>query len=382
MHHVSVYALAAAAMCLCAGCSGRSVTADNPVVGLVPPRVVAAQDADRSADGGDTERDIAQVSFENTEGLPQLDTRMSSVAATVDGTPILVSDVLEAHAANLAAAREQLPEEKYQKLLDQLIRRELPRFIDETVLMNAALAKLDDDKREQLEQQLDDFFTQRLDEIQKQAGASTLAELEAKMQAQGTTLSNLRRAFGRQQLAAQSMQLHQTQEPTVTRPELLAEYEKRIEDYKLPAQVKWQQIWVSYAKHGGKKQAMAVLDRAIAELRNGTDFASVARKYSDGVMAAKGGHWDWTRKGSLANPEVERLLFELNVGEIGQVIAGEKAYQIVRATERLPDRITPFAEVQADLRKEIIARKKQELNEEVLKRLRKEAVITTMFDAG
>src|SRR5690606_23126960 len=140
--------------------------------------------------------------------------------------------------------------------------------------------------------------------------------LEAKMQAQGTTLSNLRRAFGRQQLAAQSMALHRTQQASVTRQELLAEYESRIEEYKQPAQVKFQQIWISYSRHGGKTKALPVVEQAVAELQKGVDFATVARKYSDGVMAEKGGHWDWTQKGSLADPEIDRMLFEMKIGEI------------------------------------------------------------------
>lgn len=369
----------AAAICWGAGCAGRSLTADNPVVGPLPPRIAAAQDSKVTSPAESPA--VEQVAFEGTKEVPPLDTTMLEVAAMVDGTPILVADVLEPHAVNLAAAQAQLPEAKFRELREQLIRRELPRYIDETALMNAALAKLDNDKRAQLDQQLDEFFTQKLQEIQKQTGASTLAELEAKMQAQGTTLSNLRRAFGRQQLAAQSLQLHMPQQPSVSRAQLQAEYQKRIASYTQPAQVKWQQIWISYDRHGGKKAAFGVVEQAVAELKAGHDFASVARKYSDGVMAKDGGHWDWTQKGSLANADIERLLFELPVGEIGPVIPGDKAYQIVRVTERRPDRVTPFEEVQDELRKEIQAENESKVREEVVRRLKKNAVITTMFDA-
>ena len=202
------------------------------------------------------------------------------------------------------------------------------------------------------------------------------------MQQQGTTLSNMRRAFGRQSMAQQSLLLHMPAEPVVSRQELLAEYEKRIDDYKQPAQVKWQQIWIAYDKHGGKSKALALLDAAIAELKNGADFETVARKYSDGVMAQEGGHWDWTQKGSLANEEIERMLFALNVGEIGEVVAGDKAYQLVRVTQRRPDRVTPFEEVQEEIREEILNERKRGVEAEVVKKLKKDAVITTMFDAS
>src|SRR5690606_35921250 len=97
---------------------------------------------------------------------------------------------------------------------------------------------------------------------------------------------------------------------------------------------------------------------------------------------AEGGHWDWTQKGSLADPEVERLLFELRIGEIGEPFAGKNAYQIICVTDRRPERVTPFAEVQNDLRQQILEQKQKALDDEVIKRLKKDAVITTMFDAN
>ncbi len=374
--------VASIAVLLCAGCSGRSVTADNPVVGMIPPRMAVVDDSPEIARSQDASTSVTPVSHDDAIERASLDSEMAEIAAVVNGTPILVADVLEKYSMQLAQVKQQATKEQYAELREQLIRRELPHAIDEAVLMDAAIMKLGADQKEQLERQLDNLFTQKLEEIKQQLEVGTLAELEAKMQQQGTTLSNLRRSFGRQSLAAQSMQLHMPPEPNIARSELLTEYEKRIDEYKSPAQVKWQQIWISYDKNGGKTKALTVLDSAIAELKNGTDFSTVARKYSNGVMANDGGNWDWTQKGSLANEEVERMLFELNVGEIGPVISDKQAYQIVRVTERRPDRVKPFEEVQNDIRAELIAEKQQGVSEEVIRKLKKTAVITTMFDAG
>ncbi len=374
--------MALIAVLMCAGCSGRSVTADNPVVGMIPPRMAVADDVAEVTRSQDADTSVKQVGHVDGGNTPSLDAELSEVAAVVNGTPILVADVLEPFAGQLAKAKRAMPPEEFTKQRKQLIRQALPQMIDEAVLMDGAVSQLGADQKEQLEQQLDLLFSQKLEEVKAEMGVGTLAELEAKMQQQGTTLSNLRRAFGRQSLAQQSMALNMPAAPVVTRPELLAEYEKRIDEYKEPAQVQWQQIWISYGKHGGKDKALGVLDAAIAELKNGTDFATVARKYSDGVMAKDGGNWDWTQKGSLADEEIERMLFELNVGEIGQVVAGKKAYQLVRVTERRPDRVKPFEEVQNEIREEIVAERQQGVQEEVVKKLKKDAIITTMFDAS
>ncbi|MEZ6053884.1 MAG: peptidylprolyl isomerase [Planctomycetaceae bacterium] len=374
--------LASVAILVCAGCSGRSVTADNPVVGMIPPRMAVAESVAEVTRTQDPDSTVKQVGHVDGSDKPLFDGELSEVAAVVNGTPILVADVLEPFASNLAKAKLSLSPEEFTKVREQAIRQSLPHMIDEAVLADSALSKLGAEQKEQLEQQLDTFFSQKLEDVKAQQGVGTLAELEAVMQQQGTTLSNVRRAFGRQQLAGQALMLNMPTTPVVTRPELLAEYEKRIDEYKQPAQVKWQQIWIAYDKHGGKSKALGVLDAAIAELKNGTDFSTVARKYSDGVMAKDGGNWDWTQKGSLADEEIERMLFELNVGEIGQVVAGKQAYHLVRVTDRRPDRIKPFEEVQNEIREEILAEWKSGVEADIIKKLKKDAVITTMFDAS
>src|SRR5690606_14141590 len=226
----------------------------------------------------------------------------------------------------------------------------------------------------------DKFFAEELTRMQAELGVKSLAELEAVFQQSGTSITNMQRSFNNRQLAGQAMGMLTPKEPTITRREILEEYQSRLDEFTEPEKVRWQQIWISYKKHGGKQQAFEALDEVIHALKAGRPFADVAREYSDGVMAAEGGQWDWTQRGELNNQEIERMLFELPVGEIGQVVAGETAFQIVRVTERRPKTTKTFVEMQNQLGQEIKNRKRQKLLDEVLAELKDKAVVTTMFD--
>jgi hypothetical protein len=375
------------------GCTGRNIKADNPVIALVPPRVPGTGPLTDTADGrgpADTQetsdvstpRDasLQQVAHEAGSPEPPQPSEVGEIAAFVNGTPILVSDVLERYSTQLSQAKAQLSSEEFERVRSQLIRRELPEHIEQAVLVHSALSQLDADKRTAVEQQLDQLFTAQLEEIKAQMQVGTLAELEAKMQASGTTLASLRRVFGQRQLAGQAMALHGGPEPSITRKELLDEYERRKSEYTQPAQAQWQQLWISYAGHGGRQQALAALDRAVAELRQGKSFDEVARTYSNGVMAKNGGHWDWTQRGSLADAEVDRLLFELPVGEISHVIEGQEALQLVRVTKRRPEHITPFEEVQTDLAADLKKKQQKANAQKVIDRLMAEAVIENLYE--
>ena len=98
----------------------------------------------------------------------------------------------------------------------------------------------------------------------------------------------------------------------------MAYYDAHRSDYDVPAEVKWQELEVSFTKHGGKKQAWDVFNQAVQELQSqhGENFNEVVKKYTDGPKPDNGGQMGWTHKGSLANKEIERALFELPVGQI------------------------------------------------------------------
>jgi peptidyl-prolyl cis-trans isomerase SurA len=375
--------LAAAALGLNAGCAGRALQADNPVLGSTPPRkhvAVAAQTADVGS-ARFASSDIEQASFDDPEGVhPPLSQDIGGVAATVNGTPILVADVLERFTPQLKAAEQQVSPAEFASLKRQLIERELPAHIEQAILVDSAMSQVSAEQKKLIEEQLKKFFAEHLAQMQAEMGVKSLAELEAVFQQHGTSITTMQRSFNNRQLAGQAMGMLQPKEPTITRREILREYQSRLEEFTEPEKVRWQQIWISYKKHGGKQQAFEALDAVIRELKAGRPFEDVAREHSDGVMAAEGGQWDWTQRGELSNPQIERMLFELPVGEIGQVVAGETAFQLVRVTERRPQTTKTFAEMQNQLGQEIKERKQQKLLDEVLAELKQKAVVTTMFD--
>jgi parvulin-like peptidyl-prolyl isomerase len=82
--------------------------------------------------------------------------------------------------------------------------------------------------------------------------------------------------------------------------------------------------------------AKAALDR----LRNGEDFAAVAKDVSQHAASRdNGGEQDWTPRGVL-DPALDEALFSLDIGQISDVIAGQSAYYIVQVEERASQRET------------------------------------------
>jgi hypothetical protein len=76
-------------------------------------------------------------------------------------------------------------------------------------------------------------------------------------------------------------------------------------------------------------------ERALAEIRSGTPFENVATSVSVDQTAAQGGDLGYMRRGEMVH-ELEEAAFELNVGEVGDVIESSYGYHIIKVLDRHP----------------------------------------------
>lgn len=394
------YSLATLALiCLLAGCQGKTRVFDNPVVGPPPPRLptsemsIAAQDSStESAEAADPGvfRLVDYASGDKTGATP-ITGPPGVVAARVNGTPIFMADVLSPYATQLEGFRKQHGEGQLRQAQIMLVKRDLPQYIETAVLVDKVLSTLDADQKTAVQKQLDTIFDEQIADMMKQVGVTSIAELEAKVTAAGSTLANemqvtgstlpeIRESFGRKALSTQYLRETIGPDPEVSRTQLLDEYRASIADYSTPAKVKWQQIRISYERHGGAEGARRVLAQALGELHGGASFDDLARKYSDEFLATQGGHWDWTQPESLSDAQLRAVLESTGVDQVADPIQGDKAFLLVRVTGKQAATTKPFGEVQAELREQIQKREREQRIMKVLEAAKSQAIIETMFD--
>jgi len=108
-------------------------------------------------------------------------------------------------------------------------------------------------------------------------------------------------------------------------------------------------------------EAKAALER----LRNGEDFAVVAKELSqEQVSREQGGEIDWMPRG-LLEPALDEAIFSLEVGQLSDVITGEGGLFIVEVLERQAERDTT-PEQRTSLGSRAMAEWLQELRERLV----------------
>lgn len=356
------------------GCAGTTPKVDNPVLGAAPPRKPGAVVAQAT-----TEEDPAVVSV-SFESQGDAGDEWNEVAGRVDGLPIFARDVLEADRPRLEQLKLQAPPEVYAAQREKLLKARMPQYIEQRLLLSAVHDELNAEQLDAVDEQLVKLFDEEIERLKKITKARTLSDLEDTLATQGTSLASLRQAFNDRQMAGQYLGLKMSKIEPPTRPEIVAEYEKRREQYLQPADVRWQQVWIPYAKHGGRDDAFEVLKQAAADIKAGVPFDVVIGRYSDGPMKEQGGLWDYTTRGNLASKDVEDALFTLPIGEISRPFDVGNAFQIVRVADRREERVTPLSEVQEKIAAELGRKRQNDAAGEVVGALWRAAAVQTRFD--
>lgn len=379
------------------GCEGRSIKEDNPVLGPPPPRMsmTDAPTDERTEAGhrfGSEKNVVLPASYGRHQTQLDHDLNGNQVVATINGQPIFADEILSGFGPRLEMIRKQAPPDEFEKIQRSLIRRGLNQplqfhpktdrpmlnIVDQAIVLQAAESSLLPEQKEMIEEQLDEAFAAYVEEMQKKMGFATLADLEDKLAAEGATLASLRQEMGRQQLALSFLQEKSKPTKKIGRAELLAYYNDKADDYRLPEKVKWQQIIVYV--NGDREAAKAKMRDVWTALKEKTPFEDVAKKYSEGATAAEGGHWDWIERDSLADSEVEDILFGLPTGKVSELIVTDDKIELVKVTERQRAGMTPFEDVQRDIEKTLFKELEHNAVSDFLASLRKQADVSTIFD--
>jgi peptidyl-prolyl cis-trans isomerase D len=99
------------------------------------------------------------------------------------------------------------------------------------------------------------------------------------------------------------------------------------------------------ADANAKKEAREVLQKA----RSGQDFAELAKDYSDGPSATRGGDLGWFKEGQMVNEFNEAVFAKSGTGVINELVKTEYGYHIINVTEEKTAKTYDIATIHRDI---------------------------------
>jgi parvulin-like peptidyl-prolyl isomerase len=292
--------------------------------------------------------------------------------AQVGTEGIFESDVIGAVNEVIEKNKERIPPDQLEAQREILIRQRLSGLIETKLIFLDAKRTIPSEGWSHVESQLTKHFEDvELDKMMKKSGANTRQEFDQKLRTLGTSLEREKRAFIERSLAQEWIQQKVKRSESVNYDQdIVAYYHQHISEFTTPTRVQWEELKVRYAKYPNRAAAYEAIARMGNQVATGAPFSQVAQAGSDGLTAPKGGVWPWTCKGSLTCQELDQTLFNLPVGQLSPIIAGDNGLHIIRVTAREEQKITPFVQAQVDIKKKIADQRSQRQYREYMDSLR------------
>jgi len=308
----------------------------------------------------------AQPPAQGEEYYKEVVVRVNGVEITRGTLLIAINRILPVQTFHAAVGEERY-ERAQKQALDELINREII-YMD--AVKNKAVTVKDseiDDKIEELTKGI------------KEKGMT----LDEALEKSKMTMEDLRDDV------AQTLTTEKTREKkieefekqaagTVTADYMKDYYDKNLDKFKEPEQVRLRTILIKADRSGGSAAWSEAREKAVeiaeAAMR-GEDFAELAKKFSEDPYAKDGGDMGWAHEGSLTE-EIDYVAAGLEVGAVSNPIESIYGYHVIKVEERKLPVIKGFSELNHErLEAELEDKESTRLWRDWIEGLRKEAKI-------
>jgi len=317
---------------------------------------------------------LASLAVMALTGLPAHAQFQDGVAAVVNDKVITFSQVkkevdpIEAQLRQQYSGVELIDKIKEQRLsaLKSLIEREL--IIQDFNKMGGFIP--------------DNYIEDQVRQIIKREYDNDRVTFIRTLQARGLSQADFKDEL-RKNIIVRAMNARNVQDAVIVSPFQIEQfYQDNVRQFVQPDQVKLRLIFMKKSfftsSADGSDPNLEVMKEILRKIETGSDFASLAKGYSEGAKASAGGDMGWISEGTL-RPELAKVAFKLKPGQNSDVIITNDGYYILQVDDIQKSSVVPLSEVRADIEKNLELQEKERLRQQWLDGLRSKAFIKMFF---
>ncbi|MEA1963945.1 MAG: peptidylprolyl isomerase [Candidatus Aerophobetes bacterium] len=150
-------------------------------------------------------------------------------------------------------------------------------------------------------------------------------------------------------------------------------YDTHLKEFEVPEKREASHILIRVASGEREKEAEKKIEEMKKKIEGGSDFALLAKKYSqDKTSAEKGGDLGFLTYNEMI-PSFSEALFSLKkVGGVSEVVKTPFGYHLIKLTGIKPAYTEPFEKVKEEIKKRLLKEKSEELAEKEAEKIKKE----------
>jgi peptidyl-prolyl cis-trans isomerase C len=310
----------------------------------------------------------------------------ANIAVNINGTDIPESEIdklVKPQLEMIAKQSAQLPPtfaEQYEKQLrEQAIEQTIRRYLLDEKVKEANIVITDEEVMSTIE-----------NIAASQREPLSLEEFKKKMAEYGHSFDQVKEEVREGLARNKFMQEQWAGKTDVTEAEARKYYQDNPKQFETPEQVRASHILIKPVltdpnvdpnadPNDAKAKARAKAEDLLKQLKDGADFAELAKANSNCPSAPKGGDLGFFPRGETT-PAFENTAFELEIGQISDVVETEYGYHIIKVTDHKDASKTSFEQAKDDIIQQLTQQKQSEIAEEYLGSLKADANI--VYPAG
>jgi len=300
-----------------------------------------------------------------------------SIAVTVNGVDITeaeVQKIVKPQLARMAQQNQKLPRLKEtlekqfrQQILNQIIVRQLL----EEKAKEANIVISEEDVINQIKQLLS---TQR--------SPMSLEDFKKTTAESGRSFDEIKQQVEKGMVYQKIVDAQSAGKVNITEEEAKKFFDENPTQFETKEQVRASHILITPKKDEGsteptpeeKAKAKAKAEDLLKQIKEGADFAALAKANSDCPSAAQGGDLNFFSRGQMV-PPFDKAAFAMETGKISDLVETRFGYHIIKVTDRKEAGTTSFEQAKARLIQQLTQKKQAEITQKYIDSLKAAANI-------
>lgn len=266
------------------------------------------------------------------------------VAAVVNDDVITLTEVQEEGLQTIRKiVRETRGAERAQRL-----RRMERRILDDLVLRRLQLQEAQKERIEATPAEIQSA----IEALKKRNGLTSDEELRAALLRELLSEEQFRKGIAEQVILTKLIARRVRSKVVVLDEDIRQYYEQQQEQFGETLQFTIRHLLMAVPPQATPQEVLRPkrrIEEALARIRSGADFSTVAQQYSEGPLTSSSGEVWTMRRGDLA-PELERVALALPIGQTSEIITTPAGFHLIVVEERIPGRTIPLDQVKERIR--------------------------------
>jgi peptidyl-prolyl cis-trans isomerase SurA len=216
----------------------------------------------------------------------------------------------------------------------------------------------------------------QLDTIRIQNKLDSMEKLESAVTKEGLNWDDFKNNIRNKLLTQEVIRREVGSHITIGHDESMKYYEEHKKDFVKPEEVALRAIEIS--TEGKKESELPDLrkkaDDMLKRIKDGEDFAVLAKRFSDGSTAQQGGFLGVYKRGELSK-QLEDQVFAMKKNQLTDVIETKQGFLILQVLERYEEGEQPFDKVENEIMDHLYTERMEPALREYLKTLREQSYV-------